>query len=150
MNGAGLSLKNLSTPLSEALKTSLHVATNASAGRVGFYNDGYWGMDVKVQKYTGSFWVKGAYEGEFIASLQSNITNQTFGSVEIKSNSVADQWTEHEFELTPEKDAPNSNNTFAITFDPAVCPPRYPDVQFWGKSTLTDFRGRPREAWTST
>ncbi|RYP13832.1 hypothetical protein DL765_006704 [Monosporascus sp. GIB2] len=119
VNGARLSLKNLDVPLSEALKTSLHVATNKTAGQVGFSNAGYWGMDVKVQKYTGSFWVKGGYEGEFTASLQSDLTGETFGSVKIESKSSPDEWTEHAIELVPEKDAPNTNNTFAITFDAA-------------------------------
>lgn len=39
--------------------------------------------------------------------------------MEVQSQSVADDWTEHAFELVPEKDAPNSNNSFAVTFDPA-------------------------------
>ncbi|KAI1249214.1 hypothetical protein MGN70_008825 [Eutypa lata] len=119
VNGAELALKNLSTPLSDALQTSLNVAASESAGQVGFSNDGYWGMDVKVQKYTGSFWVKGGYEGEFTASLQSDLTDETFGSVTVQSKSSAEEWIEHTFELTPEKDAPNSNNTFAVTFDAA-------------------------------
>jgi alpha-N-arabinofuranosidase len=92
-----------------------------STGKIGFENEGYWGMDVKQQTYTGSFWVKGAYEGSFIASLQSNLTDDVFGSVEVESKAVANEWTEHTFELVPEKDAPNSNNTFAITFDVSGC-----------------------------
>lgn len=76
-------------------------------------------MAVSQQKYTGSFWVLGAYEGSFTASLKSNLTDEVFGSVEIESKAVEGEWVEHEFELTPEKDAPNSNNTFAVTFDPA-------------------------------
>lgn len=87
---------------------------------IGFLNDGYWGMDVKKQTYTGSFWVKGAYKGKFTASLRSNLTEDVFGSVDIKSKSVANDWTEHKFQLIPKKDAPNSNNTFAITFNPKV------------------------------
>ncbi|KAI0105807.1 glycoside hydrolase family 51 protein [Daldinia grandis] len=118
VNGAKLSLKNLSVPLSDVLVTSLNVAAPKGQGEVGFLNDGYWGIDVKARrKYSGSFWVKGTYSGQFTASLQSNITGQTFGSVKVKSQSTADQWTEHNFELTPSRDAPSSNNTFAITFD---------------------------------
>ena len=79
-------------------------------------------MDVRQQKYTGSFWVKGAYNGSFTASLESNLTSDVFGSIEVPSKSVADSWTEHAFELVPEKDASNSNNTFSITFDAAAGP----------------------------
>jgi alpha-N-arabinofuranosidase len=90
-----------------------------STGRIGFKNDGYFGMDVRPQTYTGSFWVKGAYNGTFTASLQSNLTSDSFGSVEVVSHAVANDWTEHVFELVPTVAAPSSNNTFSITFDPS-------------------------------
>lgn len=77
-------------------------------------------MDVKCQPYTGSFWVRGEYHGTFVASLQSNLTDEVFGSVEIASKAVAAEWVEHEFVLVPEKDAPSTNNTFAVLFDPKV------------------------------
>ncbi|KAB5542523.1 glycoside hydrolase superfamily [Coniochaeta sp. 2T2.1] len=119
VNRAALSLQKLATPLSWALPYSMNVAAGSSSGKVGFANTGYWGMDVKVQKYTGSFYVKGSYEGSFTASLQSNLTGETFGSVDVVSQSVAGEWTQHNFTLVPTKAAQNSNNTFAITFDPA-------------------------------
>ncbi|KAK7932591.1 glycoside hydrolase family 51 protein [Apiospora marii] len=126
VNGAALSLKDLDEPLSKALETSMHVAVSSSSSsskgnssQVGFLNDGYWGMDVKVQPYTGSFWVKGDYEGSFTASLQSNLTGEVFGSTKIKAKTSPTEWVEHEFKLTPTKDAPNSNNTFSLTFDAA-------------------------------
>ena len=117
INGASLSLQGLSTPLSSALPLSMHVSPGSKGGVTGFYNDGYWGMDVKIQKYTGSFWVKGSYTGKFTAGLRSALTNETFGSVEIQSKSNSHSWTEHTFTLTPTTAASNSNNTFAITFD---------------------------------
>lgn len=95
----------------------MRVAAGNSTGNIGFKNEGYWGIDVKQQKYSGSFWVKGAYNGSFTASLESNLTTDVFASVEVPSKAVADEWTEHTFELVPEKDAPNSNNTLSITFD---------------------------------
>ncbi|KAH7027828.1 alpha-L-arabinofuranosidase [Microdochium trichocladiopsis] len=123
IGGASLSLKKLEKPLSEALSTSLNVAPSSGgyAASAGFFNDGYWGMDVKkANKYTGSFWVKGQYDGQFTASFRSNITGDIFGSTTIQSKSVPDDWTEHTYELRPEIDAPNSNNTLAITFDSSV------------------------------
>lgn len=99
----------------------MNVAATQKQGEVGFRNDGYWGMDVKAsKKYSGSFWVKGDYSGQFTASLQSNVTGETFGSTKVSSTSSSDEWIEHAFELTPSKDAPNSNNTFALTFDASV------------------------------
>ncbi|KAK2811992.1 hypothetical protein FQN50_001700 [Emmonsiellopsis sp. PD_5] len=119
INRANLSLQRLSDPLSDALPVSMSVAPGTSKkGAIGFYNDGYWGMSVKKQKYSGSFWVKGSYKGVFTASLQSALTNETFGSVKVKSKASPKKWVEHKFELVPRKDAPNANNTFAITFNP--------------------------------
>lgn len=120
INNAKLSIEMLDEPLSEQLPASMRVSAGngtVGSGKIGFKNEGYWGMDVRVQTYTGSFWVKGAYDGVFTASLDSNLTDEHFGSVEIPSKCVADDWTEHTFELIPEKAAPNSNNTFSITFD---------------------------------
>jgi alpha-N-arabinofuranosidase len=121
INGASLSLQNSSNPLSKALPVSMKVSAGNGTGKVGFENEGYWGMDVKQQTYTGSFWVKGSYKGSFTASLQSNLTEEVFGSTEVESKAIADEWIEHTFKLVPEKDAPNSNNTFAITFDASKC-----------------------------
>ncbi|KAI0428924.1 alpha-N-arabinofuranosidase A [Xylaria sp. FL1042] len=119
INGAHLSLNTLEEPLSSALSTSMNVVLPSARGQAGFFNDGYWGMDVKIQKYQGSFWVRGNYSGEFIASLQSNITGERFGVVTVESRARGDEWVEHNFALIPNKNAPNSNNTFAITFDAA-------------------------------
>ena len=98
----------------------MNVASASGQGKIGFYNDGYWGMDVKVQEYHGSFWVRGSYSGQFTASLQSNITGEQFGAVKIKSKSRANQWIQHDYVLRPTKNAPNSNNTLAITFEASV------------------------------
>jgi alpha-N-arabinofuranosidase len=120
INGAKLSLKTLSTPLSSALPVSMNVAvSNSTSKTAGFANSGFWGMEVKKQKYKGSFYVKGSYKGSFTASLQSALTNETFGTVKVESMSTPDEWVQHEFTLVPKIDAPNSNNTFAITFDPS-------------------------------
>lgn len=118
VNGANLTIEFLDVPLSESLPASLRVtAGSSSTGKVGFTNDGYWGMSVSQQKYTGSFWVKGAYSGSFTASLQSDLTDDVFGSVDVVSTAVEDEWTEHVFELVPTVDAPSSNNSFSLTFD---------------------------------
>ncbi|KAF4553728.1 Alpha-L-arabinofuranosidase C-terminal domain-containing protein 2 [Elsinoe fawcettii] len=120
INGASLSIQQLEAPLSEALPASMRVSGTNGTGKIGFKNEGYWGMDVRPQTYTGSFWVKGAYEGSFTAALQSNLTDEIFASVDIESKSVEGEWTEHTFELVPEKVAPSSNNSLAITFDAAT------------------------------
>lgn len=91
--------------------------SGSSSGPIGFTNEGFWGFSVKQQTYTGSFWVRGSYEGQFTASLQSALTDEVFGSVKVESKAQPNEWIEHEFELVPGKDAPSSNNTFALTFE---------------------------------
>ncbi|KAK3313964.1 glycoside hydrolase superfamily [Apodospora peruviana] len=131
-NGTKLALKKLATPLSNALPYSLNVASLGKEIVVGFANDGFWGMDVKVQNYTGSFYVRGSHRKPFTASLQSSLTGEVFGSVEVPSrlgchshagagaqNHADGGWVQHHFTLVPEKAAPNSNNSFVISFDAA-------------------------------
>ncbi|KXX74213.1 Alpha-L-arabinofuranosidase A [Madurella mycetomatis] len=120
VNDAVLSLKKLCTPLSKALPYSVRVAApeGKTDGKIGIANDGFWGMDVRVQKYTGSFWVRGDYDGDFEVSLRSAITGEVFGTAKVEGPSTT-EWTEKKFELVPEKNAPNSNNTFVVEWDVA-------------------------------
>lgn len=128
-NDTKISLQKLATPLSSALPYSINVAASKpDAKKIGFSNDGFWGMDVRPQKYTGSFYVRGATKkgAKFTASLQSGLTGDVFGSVEVKSKlgekvqAKDNGWVQHTFTLVPKKAAPNSNNTFVIEFDTAV------------------------------
>jgi alpha-N-arabinofuranosidase len=121
INGASLSIKNLSQPLSPALPSSMNVAVSnvTNPKPVGFANSGYWGFDVRRHEYKGSFYVKGDYEGTFTASLRSALKDETFGSVKFRSKSKKNKWVQHHFTLTPERNAPNSNNTFTLTFNPS-------------------------------
>lgn len=112
-----LSLQNLSHPLSPALPTSVRVKGSSTAGLT---NAGFWGIDVRSQKYTGSFYVKGSYEGVFTASLESVTSGETLAAVDVASKSVADDWIQHDFTLTPTTTAPNTDNTFSLTFDVSV------------------------------
>lgn len=75
-------------------------------------------MDVRVQPYNGSFYVKGSYNGSFTASLVSDITNATYGSVDVPAK-ISSGWTEYSYTLVPTSAAPNSNNSLVITFDKA-------------------------------
>jgi len=115
VGNAVLSLQT-TTPLSSALPTSVNVASNGT-GKVGLLNPGWWGIDVKPQPYTGSFWVLGSYSGFFTAKLQSNLTSEVFATATIPSKCQPGKWVEHNFELFPRSAAPNSNNTFVIEFD---------------------------------
>lgn len=116
MGGSTLSLQNLSNPLSSALPTSVRVE---GKGTSGLSNVGFWGIDVRPQKYSGSFYVKGSYKGSFTASLQS-ANGEVFAIAQVASKSVANEWVQHEFTLTPKKKASSTSNTFVLTFDASV------------------------------
>lgn len=131
IGGASLELVADAQPLSDALPNSVLVqpAGSANGGHwspwgssggsntIGIYNTGWWGFSVKPQTYTGSFYVKGDYSGQFVASFVSNATGQSLASVSIVSESVSNSWTQHNFTLVPTAAAPDSNNTFSITFE---------------------------------
>ncbi|CDM33242.1 hypothetical protein DTO013E5_5591 [Penicillium roqueforti] len=110
---SSLSLKNLTDPLSTALPTSINVK---GTGTAGLTNAGFWGIDVRPQKYTGSFYVKGSYSGSFTASLLSS-SGEVLAITKIASKSVADDWVQHDFVFTPKAKASDTKNTFSLTFD---------------------------------
>jgi alpha-L-arabinofuranosidase len=111
-----LALGKASPVLSSALQNS--VSVKGKAGTViGISNPGYWGIEVKPQTYTGSFYVLGAYKGKFTAQLKSS-SGAILASAVIASKSVSKSWTQHNFNLTPTAAAPNVNNTFQLTFTP--------------------------------
>ncbi|CAL5867144.1 uncharacterized protein PFLUO_LOCUS1356 [Penicillium psychrofluorescens] len=114
IRGSSLALKNLSDPLSSALPTSVRVS---GIGQSGFTNLGFFGIDVRPQKYSGSFYVKGSYNGKFTAKLQSITSGKILANTTITSKCAGDGWVQHEFVLMPETTASNTNNTFSLTFD---------------------------------
>ena len=116
VGGSSLSLKNLTDPLSTALPTSVNVKGTGTAGLI---NAGFWGIDVRPQKYTGSFYVKGSYSGSFTVSVFSS-SGDVLATTKVASRSVADDWVQHEFVLTSETKASDTNNTFSLTFDGSV------------------------------
>ena len=117
MGSSSLTLQNLTDPLSSALPTSVKVK---GKGTAGLTNAGFWGIDVRPQKYSGSFYVKGSYSGSFTASLESITSGKTLASVKVASKSKANEWVEHTFTLDPSVKASNSNNTFSLKFDASV------------------------------
>lgn len=107
-------------------------------------------VDVKAANtYIGSFYSLGTYSGNFTASLVSDITNQTLGSVTIASSSVASTWTQHTYELQPSADAANSNNSFLLTYEAtsgdalnfnliSLFPPTYKDTPNGNRQDLME------------
>ncbi|KKY23468.1 putative alpha-l-arabinofuranosidase a [Phaeomoniella chlamydospora] len=117
VGSATLSLTNTTVPLSSALPQSMEVTSTGKNGTVGFANSGWWGIEVKPQTYTGTFYVYGAYSGGFTAALVSDTNGQTFATANINKSSVANAWTQFNYTLTPTDTAPDVNNSLQITFD---------------------------------
>lgn len=72
---------------------------------------------MKEQTYTGSFYVLGAYDGEFVAALRSNTTGEVFVSTRIASKSKKSEWTRHEFKLESDVDA-GFHVDFTLSYTP--------------------------------
>ncbi|KAK5941790.1 hypothetical protein PMZ80_005741 [Knufia obscura] len=112
-------------PLSEALPIvlQLDIPFNVT-GEVGILNEGWWGIDVRPQTYDASFYAKsngprnnGTLSGINV-SLRSNLTGETWVSSKIPTTNVSSFEYEHfEAQLVNQAMAPDSNNTFAITFN---------------------------------
>ena len=124
IGGAILSLDYLH-PLSDALPTVLQVSIPSNAtGEVGFLNYGWWGMDVSPQKYDASFYMlangpmDAAHLTGVTVSLRSNLTNDLWISSHVPIRNLSDfSYTQFNTALVNTAIAPNSNNTFAVTFD---------------------------------
>ena len=52
-------------------------------------------------------------------SMVSTLNNESFGSVNVPVSSTGSDWTQYNYTLTPSQAAPNSNNSFVLTFDAA-------------------------------
>lgn len=123
---ARLSL-NILQPLSEALPTALQVDIPYDAtGEVGFLNEGWWGIDVRPQTYNASFYMlanaprdNGTLSGIDV-SLRSNLTDDVWSTATIpieKGGYSSFEYTQFHAQIVNDVKAPNSNNTFAITFN---------------------------------
>lgn len=102
------------------MPTSLNVAKGSQNGIIGFANTGWWGIEVKPQNYSGSFYVKGDYSGEFSVSLQSTTTGDILATTSVQARCGVHNWTEHTYNLRPTRHASDVNNTLSITFNTKV------------------------------
>lgn len=112
-------------PLSDALPTAMQLEVlEGATGEVGVLNEGWWGMDVSPQQYNASFYVLPA-AGNLVnpshinVSLRSNLTGEVWSTtkIPIKSNLSDFSYTQLSAVIENSATAPNSNNSFAITFD---------------------------------
>jgi alpha-N-arabinofuranosidase len=114
-------------PLSETLPVALQVDIPWDAtGEVGFLNEGWWGMDVRAQTYNASFFMLAngpRYNNTLTSinlSLRSNLTNEVWATTKIPivpGNVSTFDFTQYQASIVNKVTAPDSNNSFAMTFD---------------------------------
>ena len=102
------------------------VPDNAT-GEVGFLNEGFWGMDVRPGVFNASFYVlRSPARGNgtltsIDVSLRSNRTSHVWASSSIDfstaSNISVFEFQQYSTQIVNTANAPNSNNTLAITFN---------------------------------
>ncbi len=102
-----------SQPISASLPNSLYVQSGCGPS-VGIQNPGWWGIEVKPQKYIGSFWALGVHYGNYSVTLQSVSTGQVWAIATFDGSSNGKAWTEFKFKLEPTTAAPNTDNVFTI------------------------------------
>jgi len=110
-------------PLSDALPTVMQVDIPLNAtGEVGFINYGWWGMDVRPQTYSFSFYTLANAPRytrgptTFTASLRSNFTNEVWASTTLPSVTLPTvEYIQLNGTIENTVWAPDANNTFAIT-----------------------------------
>ena len=112
-------------PLSDALPVAMELDVSSKAtGEVGFLNYGWWGMDVSPQTYTASFYALAnaprhpQNSFDVTLSLRSNLTGQTWCSTKLSNVSFPTlNYKQYHAKIKGCPQAPNSNNTFAITME---------------------------------
>jgi alpha-L-arabinofuranosidase len=115
-------------PLSEALPVVMEMEIGGLAeGEVGFFNEGWWGINVEPGTYNVSFYAKGngaRMNGTLSSvnvSLRSNLTDDIWANQTIEMSEAQNisyfSWTQFETQLVVEESAPNSNNSFYLTFN---------------------------------
>lgn len=109
------------------LELDIPTVPTSNSTPVGLVNLGWWGIPVTPQTYNTSFYI---YPDQFknqanlntsiTVSLQSNTTGEIFAYTIIPAQSWnVVNWTYVSAQIVNTVTAPDSNNTFAITFDPA-------------------------------
>lgn len=114
-------------PLSSALPNSMQFTVGKNAtGTVGIRNTGWWGMDVSPGLYNASFHVQAvnstylSSNTTFTVSLRSNTSGEVLATSVIGQPATQiDTFRYQQLNVSfyCNTSAPDSNNTFEITFD---------------------------------
>ncbi|KAI8986908.1 glycoside hydrolase family 51 protein [Trametes punicea] len=122
INNAQLTVVADPVPVSKALPNSLQFSVpDDLTGRVGFSNEGYWGIKVDSSwTYKASFFFRfpasSSFSGALTVGLETNAgTVLAQNSTNIRGTTT--KWTEVNLELHPTASAGDVNNSFFVTVD---------------------------------
>ncbi len=115
--GSGSMSLDASQPASAALPTSLKLQINdATKGRVGVSNDGYWGVPVKPQtRYTASFWARVSpdWKGPLMLSLESTDGKTQYAGTSVKIAGTA--WKKYTATISTGNVAATTDGRFTLS-----------------------------------
>ncbi|KAI0826549.1 glycoside hydrolase family 51 protein [Trametes gibbosa] len=113
------------SPVSNALPNSLQFSVpSGSTGRVGFTNEGFWGIKVDASwTYKASLFFRFPTSSSFSGALTVGL--QTNGGTVLAQNSTqirgtTTKWTQVSLELHPTASAADVSNSFFVTIDGAA------------------------------
>ncbi|MCO5613675.1 hypothetical protein L7F22_067953 [Adiantum nelumboides] len=121
---ASLTLTN-ENPLSDALPKSVIVSGKNATSNYGLRNTGFFGIPVKKQEYTISFYARSNTTStvQFTAGLYSNDNSKTYSSIQHEAG-LTTEWKQITFTLSNEVDSTAYDNTFGLDISKGS-----PDVQ---------------------
>ncbi|KAM0553146.1 hypothetical protein ACHAPJ_007433 [Fusarium lateritium] len=121
VGGVTLSVDDSKPLLSSSLPYHLRMdVPKGATGKVGFYNEGFWGFNVDAAKrYIASLQIRGDYKGDVEVYFKNSITGKKLSSATAKvAQAESDGWKQSETPTFQPTSSPgNPNNTFYFTFD---------------------------------
>ncbi|KAJ9414855.1 hypothetical protein FOXG_14785 [Fusarium oxysporum f. sp. lycopersici 4287] len=121
VGGVTLSIDDSKPALSSSLPYHLRMdVPKGATGKVGFYNEGFWGFNVDATKrYIASLHIRGDYSGSVEVYFNNSISGKKLSSAAVKvTQAESNGWRKIETPTFHPASSPgNPNNTFYFTFD---------------------------------
>ncbi|KAI0674371.1 glycoside hydrolase family 51 protein [Trametes maxima] len=125
VNNAKLAVIADTSPVSNALPNSLQFSVpSGSTGRVGFTNEGFWGIKVDSSwTYKASLYFRfptsSSFSGALTVGLQTN-AGKVLAQNSTQIHGTTTKWTQVNLELHPTASAPDVSNSFFVSIDGAA------------------------------
>lgn len=104
-------------PLTSAISHTLRLnAPEGATGKVGFTNEGYWGIPVDGSTFQNYFWIKGDFSNDVTVRLVGSNTGTEYASTSFAVSSKAEVFTYVNASF-PTTKAPDGNVLYELTVD---------------------------------